>query len=66
MKSIMELLKPMLESHKSMIVVFKHRLEVQTYVCRLIDLGEIWDLIGSASEGFPTYFIVQLACHSRR
>ena len=28
-----KLLKPMLETHKPMIVVFKHRVEVQTWVC---------------------------------
>ena len=48
----------MLEHHKPIIVVFKHRLQVQTWV----------------SDGFPTYFchsktyvcrlIVYLACHT--
>ena len=33
MQPIIELLKPMLEHHKPMIAVFKHRLEVQTRVC---------------------------------
>ena len=30
MKLMIELLKPMLESHKSMRVTYKHRLEIQT------------------------------------
>ena len=33
MKPMIELLNPMLENHKPMIVVFKRRLEVQTWVC---------------------------------
>ena len=35
MKPTIELLKPIFENHKPMIVVFKHRLEVQTQVCNL-------------------------------
>ena len=27
-------------------------------------LEEIWDLIGSVSEGFPTYFFLVLSCNS--
>ena len=48
MKPTIELLKPILENHKPMIVVFKHRLEVQTRVCNL--------------ETYVSRLIVHLAC----
>ena len=51
MKPMIELLKPMLEHHIPMIVVFQHRLEVQTQVCN--------------SETYVCEPIVHLACHTR-
>ena len=48
---MIDLLKPVLEHHKPVIVVFKHRLEVKTQVCN--------------SETYVYRLIVHLACHIR-
>ena len=40
MKPMIELLKPMFESRKPTIVVFKHRLEVQTVIIRWLSVDK--------------------------